>query len=258
MILEVPSFNKSTINKISDFNVEDMKTISFMIENDSNSSVYNLLMSKVTTKCRGFDKFNLLLEARIKYIDDIIVFNNGKNNVTYNLNIWKDILSKNYVDIEKVIKFNNISVTVDYPQELYFETITDIILNCIKTIEINDKIIDYQNLSKIDRQTILEKLPYGIIDEIKDFVGKHSTSVILLEPVLDLPEIAINFFDNSAFSVVKTIFSYYAYNDILELIFILSKRLPDSSFLLHSTPRDLTFLSKLYSEEVEKQTAETN
>ncbi len=258
MNLELESLDGQEVNSIGKFTVDDMKSISFMIENDSDISLHSTLLSKITTECRSFDKFNILLNARIKYVDQNIVFNNGQSNITYNLELWSPILEENYRKIATTLDIDNITISLDYPLELYFDTREDAIRSCIVFLKIGNTYLEFPKLTKSEQLSLLDKLPCKVIDSINDFIEKNSEPIILLPSRMGLPEISINFFDNSAFSILKMIYNYYSYEDILEIIFVLSKRIPDAGFLMSSIPRDISFMSKLYTEELEKPDTESN
>lgn len=258
MTIELPNIFGNHINKISEFTIEDFRSIAFMIENDSDNGLYGKLISKIIGSCSSIDKFNLLFEARIKYVSENIVFNIGESNLTVNLEVWRQQLLKHLTNIQRTYNIDNITITLDYPYNFYYNKYEDILVNCIKMLKIKDKILDFETLDKMEKEVILDRLPSDVIDVIKEFINNNDKNIILMESKLGLPEISINFFNNSAFSLLKTIYSYYTYEDILELIFILSKRIGDISYINSRTPRDLFTISKLYEEELEKLKQEDN
>jgi hypothetical protein len=259
MRIETPSiYSNLDIVAISEFNMDDFRSISFMIENDSDNALYNKLISKIDGKCNSLDKVNSLIDARIKYVDENILFNNGESNITVNLNIFKTQLLKNVIDIEETITEGSIQLTLDYPLDFYFSSKEDIIMNCIKYLKIKDKFLNFWVLDKQERYAILEKIPSNIINLIVQFIEKNNKPIILMESRLGLPELSINLFDNSAFSFIKILYNYHTYDDILEILFSLSRRINDVSFLNSRTPRDIILMTKLYTEEVENQNKNDN
>lgn len=73
-----------------------------------------------------------------------------------------------------------------------------------------------------------------------------------MDSKIGLDSIQINFFDNSPLALITTLYNYHTYDEILEMLFVLSKRIPDISFLNSRSPKDLKYWIQLYSEEVEK------
>lgn len=258
MIVELPYIFSEGTNSISEFTIEDFRSISFMIENDSDENLYNRLIKSLNKDSSSIDKFNILLEARILHINENIMFNNGTSNVNVNINVWKDKFLKEIKDISKTLTIDNIEITLDYPNNFYFKNKEDILINCVKFIRIKDKFLNFYTLDKSEKFAILEKLPSKVTEEIKEFIKDNNKSIVLMNPILNLPEISINFFDNSAFSLIKTIYSYYKYDDITELLFVLSKRISDVSYLNSRTPRDLNTLVRLYEDELEKLNEQNN
>jgi hypothetical protein len=258
MIVELPCiFSEETID-ISEFTIEDFRSIAFMIQNDSDQSLYNKFVKSLNKDLSSIDKFNILLESRILHIDDNIIFNNGTSNITVNINIWKEKFRTNIKDIRKTLKIDNIELTLDYPSEFFFKNLDDILMSCVKHLRIKDKFLNFYSLDKSEQLAILEKLPSNVTLQIKEFIEDNNKPIILMDSVLNLPEISINFFDNSAFSLIKTIYSYYQYDDICEILFVLSKRITDISYLNSRTPRDLNSLIRLYEEELEKLNDQNN
>jgi len=92
---------------------------------------------------------------------------------------------------------------------------------------------------------------------ISEFIEDNSQPFVLMQPRVGLSEISLNFFDNSGFEFLKILFNYYTYEDILETIFMLSRRITDIGYLNSRTPRDIDVLTKLYSDEVAKAADET-
>jgi|TARA_R110002110_G_scaffold148108_2_gene339118 hypothetical protein len=254
MRLEIPSICDDTkMIVVEEFTLEDFRSIAFMLESDSDGELYKLLISKVLTPCNSLDKFHALLHARVKFVNETIAFNNGTSNISINLNTWIKSFKADYVNIEKTIELDNFTLSLSYPEHFLYENMYDIVIECISSIKFKDTEILLEDLSRDDKNTILEKLPPIILENIKTFIFENSDSeLMLMKSMLDLPEVSVNFFDNSAYTVIKTLYSYYTYDDILELIFMLSAKLPDIQYINSRNPRDLEFLIRLYNDEVAK------
>jgi hypothetical protein len=253
MKLEIQNILNSDKTLVSEFTMSDFRDISFMIENDSDISLHDKLLANVTTNSKGVDVFNALMEARIKFIDDTVTFNNGVNNVGVNLDMWMSEFSIYITPIKSTLQISDdMCIGVDYPSSLYFNTTDDIMAGCVTSITAANKYISFLDLNHKDKLELINALPVQAIDKIKDFISKHNKNIILMPSRMNLPEMYVNFFDNSAFSLIKTVYSYYMYNDIIELLFILNKRISDMSYLTTRTPKELNLIIRLYEEEIEK------
>lgn len=250
MLLEHKSlFSDNNIN-ISEFTLDDMRTISFHIENDSDIGLYNFLISKIDNSCNCIDKFAILLQARSKFINDIITFNNGESNISINIKLLYNNLIKNIVNIRNTINIDEFYITLDYPDELFYKNEEFLEADCIKSIIYKGREVNTQNLKIEEKFELYERLPIKIIQDVKKFVDNNKTEVILMEAKLGLPQISINPFNNDAFSITKTLYNYYEYENIIDILFTLSKRIPDVQYLNTRNPRDLENIIRLYQDEV--------
>jgi hypothetical protein len=240
------SDNYSNVDK---FTLEDCRNISFMVENKSDNLLHNLLLTKTSGSDIGIDKFNSLLTARCKFINESFIVNNGETNITLNINIFQKSLADKIIPIKERLSIDGLDILMDYPVNLYFENHEELIIDCIKQIYIKDKYINFLALDKFEKYDILNRLRGSTMEVINEFINKNNKDIILLESKFKLEPISINFFDNSAFFMLKTLFHYYEYDSIIEMLFILSKRFNDISFLNSRTPLELDTLIRLYEDE---------
>ena len=257
MNLSIPSLFEDKLIIISEITLDDFRTISFLIENNNDLNLQKFLFSKIDTPCNCFDKFYALLQARTKFVNENIILNNGTANITINLDLWKTEFEKNIKKIGTTIYHDEFAVTIDYPSEFLYETLEDFIIESIYMVSYKYKDLNFLYLSKNDKYTILDKMPPAIFSKVKDYIVENSSKPIcLMSSRLGLDDINVGLFDNSAFSLIKNIYNYYNYDDILETIYFLSKRITDISYLNSRTPRDIEVLVDLYSDEVDKTTEE--
>ena len=249
MILSENSIFDDHIVSVSEFTLEDLRTVSFQIENDSDMELSKFFNSKIITDCNSIDRFNLLFTARYRFINETITLNNGESNITLNLNLLKNNLLKNIKNIRNTICIDNFYMTLDYPNNLFYDIGELLEIDCIDNIIYKGKEVNFKNLKISEKVDLYEKLPIDVIREVKKFIDNNDTDVILMESKFNLPEIKINLFDNSAFYLLKTLYNYYNYEDIIETLFMLSKRIPDIQYLNSRNPRDLDILIRLYKDD---------
>jgi hypothetical protein len=258
MKLDVPSVNGDRLIRISEFTLDDFRTISFLIENKNDKSLSDFLMSKIETECHILDKFNILMQARIKFINESIILNNGTSNITINLNLWAEALKASIKDVKIQLSYEKFKINVDYPTSMLYDSYEDLIIDCIYEISHSDKSILFSGLGLDEKYKILEMLPPKLIRVIKDYIEQEMNyTICIMKGTLGLPHIEVNLFDDSIFSVIKTLYDYYNYDNIVETLYFLSKRITDITYLNSRTPRELELLIDLYSEEVEKSDHDT-
>ena len=258
MTLSIPSLSENFNIKISEFTLEDFRYISFMIEQNNDIELYNYLVSKIETPCNAFDKFYALFKIRRLLVNDSISFNNGTSNVAINLKAWDDAIIRKYIDIKKVIIYKDFIATVNYPEQLLYENYEDMIMDCVSKISYGDKEVDFLGMDITDKRNILEKIPPTLFIYIKDYILEMcKESFIIMESKFNLPEIDINIFNGNAYELLKILYNYYNYDDIIELVYMLSKKINDAGYLNSRNPRDLDLLIKIYSEDVEKTSHES-
>ena len=236
-------------SKVESFTLEDCRQISFASEHSSDISLYEILSSKTTGSDVGVDIFNSLLMARSKFINESLILNNGESNITLNLDIFKNSLTKGITPVKERMSIDGLDILMDYPSKLYFEDREDLIIDCIKNIFICNKFINFSDLDKSQKYDIFNKLKGSTIDHLNSFVIKNDNDIILMGSKFNLEPIYINFFNNSAFYLLKTLYTYYDYDSIIEMLFILSKRFNDITFLNSRTPIELDDLIRLYEDE---------
>lgn len=215
------------------------------------------MTSKVSGGGNSVDKFYALLQARIKFINEVITFT-GQSNITINLNVWGDIFKTNCVDILTHNIIGDIEVGLNYPEHFYHVNYEDVVIDSITNIQYRGKKLELAGLSLEDKYKILHKLPPNLIEHVKQYVLSNiDNKLILMTSKLGIPELSVNFFDNSAYTIVKILYQYYSCDEILDLVFMLSRGVPDVGYINTRTPRELDYLIKLYSQDVDKVNRET-
>ena len=242
--------------EVSEFTIEDMRSVSFMIDNDSDEILYNFLLSKISGDGNCISKFIALFKAREQFIGDTIALSNGSSNINIQLSYWFGEFIKNLIDIKGVVTIDNFEIHIDYPSSLIHNKYDDILIDMIQRIDMNGNFVNFKQLSNDQKIEIIQKLPYNVIREVYGYINKYSYDITIFKERLGIPDITISVFDNSAFNFIKMLYNYYRYDEIMETIFTISSRISDIGFLMSRNPKDIAFLIKLYSEEVEKMNSE--
>jgi hypothetical protein len=249
--------NKSLISdeiiSVDQFTINDIRSISFAIENDSDNILHDIFTSKISKNFTNVDIFNSLINARCKYINNKITLNNGTSNINISIDNIISKLNNNIVHIREELSINNLNIILDYPDLLYFNSSDELMISCIKLIRIKDKLINFNNITKSEKLDILNNLPVKVIDSIEKFIIKNNKDIVLFESKLGIDEITVNFFNNSSFLILKNLYHYYNYDSLIEILFMISKRITDMSFLNSRTPYELDEIIRMYGEEISEK-----
>lgn len=242
--------------KVSEITMNDMRDISFMIESESDDALNDFLMSKLEGDGNCVTKFIALFKAREHYIGETISLNNGSNNIVVQLYYWFDEIINHTFNIKNDIVIDKFKISIDYPSNLLHSDYTDLLIDMIKCIQVDDNKLQFNTLIKSEKELIIQNLPYNVIKKIHEHIDNTQYEISLFQERLGIPDIDMSFFNNSAFNIIKLLFNYYKYDDIIETVFMMSNRISDVGFLMSRTPKDVSLLIKLYREEVEKSNSE--
>ena len=201
------------------------------------------------------EKFKAYMILREKCVGENISVGSNKGNINVSLEyINKNV--GNFDDIETTEQIENLYVTFDYPYEFNLGD-TDFIFSCIKELKIDNQTIDMQSLEKEERQDILNKLPKDVFNLLETFINKNESkfkfNVIQERPSLEIKQIDLNLLNSSTPMFIYNIFNCMSDNDYREIIFVLSKRIGDVSFLLNCNYFEIEDYYSLYKDEVEKE-----
>jgi hypothetical protein len=246
----------SEVVSVSEFTMEDMRSISFMVENNSDDLLFQFLESKLSGTANCVTKFIALFKAREQFIADTISLNNGNSNVDIQLSYWFDEFVKGLKDISGVVKIDDFEIKIDYPESLMYNTYDDLLAGMIQNISIKSHYVDFKDITHSEKLELIQNLPYNVIKEVHNYIDQINYNILIFKERLGIPNISVSFFDNSAFNFIKMFFNYYRYDEIMETVFGISSRISDIGFLMSRTPKDINLLIKLYSEEVEKMNNE--
>lgn len=241
---------------MTEFTINDFRTISFLIENEEDLKLYEFLTSKLTSP-NGVYKWAELLKIRMDTVSETITFSVNGKNVIINLKMWRDNFQSNFKNIKTVLNTEEFILTLDYPKEFLHYNLEELMVDCVYNIIYKGKELDFSLLTKKERLEVFERLPSTVSNTVLQFIEKNDQPIVLMPARLGISEISVNFFNNTSFDLIKTLYGYYNYENILETLFMLSRRVQDIQYLNSRNPRDLDFLIKLYGEEVDKSDPDT-
>lgn len=257
MILSVINPLNKEIGRMHELNIEDFRSISFIIENGSDFELEEFFNSKFIGEFNAMTKLLLLIKARMVFVSEQITLNNGTSNVTIDINYMLSELLKQIQSPDTILKSEGLDITVSYPNKLLHLDTDELFIDCIKKLTILDKELNFSELDQEEKATIISKFNAKHVLNVLNYIEENSIDYTIFKARAGLDSITVNLFNNSVFAFIKALFSYYSYDDITELLFMLSKRVTDLSYLNSRTPRDLELFIRLYSEEIEKANTDT-
>jgi hypothetical protein len=125
------------------------------------------------------------------------------------------------------------------------------IYDLISSISINDVYLDFNQLSRENKQIIIDKLPANLFLKVMRGLIADQSKIFKLNND-SLSKFKINFYTNDVMSFLKNLFSNYSKEYFQDIIFYLSKRMSCDA-ILYSDIKDIDFYVKKYNEEMEQQ-----
>lgn len=193
------------------------------------------------------DKFFILLQLRALNVSNKVTIS-GKHesgsDATFNINLFS-FLGK-YLDYQQNVpqQFtftrDNLSIIFRRPRNIYFKNFYSLLCDSIEQVLIDDEDI-LKNKNNQEKINIILKFNKKTLNDIKDFLNNINESSELYfcrpENGISIPTIKISFFNNTLFSILKSLYkteiSYFyskfyicltklglSYDDYLKLSFV--------------------------------------
>jgi len=193
------------------------------------------------------DKFFILLQLRALNISNKVIIS-GKHTsgseATFNINLF-NFLGRyleylQNVPAQFVFTQDNLTIKLQRPRNIYFKNFYSLLIDSIEQIIVNDEDI-FKDKSNQERMDIILKLNKKTLTDIKTFINNinESSEFHFCKPENDIsiPTIKISFFNNTLFSILKSLYkteiSYFyskfyicltklglSYEDYLRLSFV--------------------------------------
>ena len=240
---------------VSEILYKDLRKMA--LYNDSSlSNTIDFLESFILTKgLTVVEKLFAFFILREKCIGDQVAIGSKKGKVNIDLHVFKKNIGT-FDDIREEIDVDGIKCVLNYPSRFYVGD-TDFIFSLIESLEIDNEKVTISSLSKQEYNKIISRLPDTIFGHLEAFVQKNSShfNVLVYEgkESMEIDTITLNMLDGSFSAFIVKLFDCIQDTDYREMLFVLSKRIPDVSFLINSTYLELNDYYKLYADEIEKQ-----
>jgi len=227
-----------------------------LYNDSSRSNIIKFLESFIVTKgLNVVEKLFTLFILREKCIGEQVAVGSKKGNVNIDLQLFRKNIGS-FDDIRQEIDVEGIKCVLNYPSRFYVGD-TDFIFSLIESLEIDNEKIILSSLSEEDYTNVVGRLPDTIFNYIEKFVKSNAPHFSMIvyngKESMEIDEIKLNMLDGSLVAFIVKLFDCIGDTDYREMLFVLSKRIPDVLFLTNCTYLELFDYYKLYQDEVEKQ-----
>jgi energy-converting hydrogenase Eha subunit F len=262
--LDLPSGKKIRIPELC--NRDYLVIIKFCENKDyyGLDNIFNKLF--FTTDLDIIDRFFILIYVRMVFVGGELSLTSSKDiNVKMKLGNILDNLIANYADRERQITHNNIHVCVGIPVGSYFNTIDQLYISAIKSVQLisDDRSVkvDFSTLTNEEKEEVLSQLPSEIFVKLQTYITELTNSVIditLIEQndAIGLTEAKVSILGNSIMYFICTIYSYdliafyetlYHYNHFVS---------NGSGDFFELTFNEVTLMLNMHAERIKKENEE--
>jgi len=236
---------------------KDLRKIS-LYRDSTTIGIIKFLESFILTKnLNVVEKLSTFFILRERCIGENISVGSKKGNV----NIELEFLKKNvgvFDDISETVDIEGMRCVLNYPSKFNLGS-TDFIFSLIESIEFEGEKILISNLTESEYDEVINKLPEAVFRYLEDFVQRNKSHFEILvfegRESLEIDKIRLNLLDISLPTFIARLFDCIDGTNYREMLFVLCKRIPDVTFLINCTYLEIEDFYKMYSDEIEKQTA---
>tara|TARA_R110002020_G_scaffold206233_2_gene411388 strand:- start:2524 stop:3306 length:783 start_codon:yes stop_codon:yes gene_type:complete len=235
--------------------LKDLRYLSLYAESSVAKSIKFLESFICTKNLNVLEKFLALLLLRKQCIGDFISLGSDKASVKMSLgHILTNI--KDIGDIKHTFTLNDVTYVLNYPTQFNLGDHNSI-LSVIESIQIKDEKILVSELTDAEFIQLINTLPTKLFSHIKKYMQqyKHFFTINLWNErkKLNIQEGTEYIFSKSFSSLVIQFFNIATQMEYRELIFVVSKRVPDGNFIINSTYKDVDQYLALYKGEIARQ-----
>ena len=237
-----------------EFLLKDLKCLSLYKESYLPAPIRFLESFIHTKNLNILEKFLALILLRQKCVSDSVSVDTDKGPVSMTLSyIIKNIQSSH--DISEEVTINNIKYVLNYPTKFNLGN-TDFLFSIIESITIDGERIVVNELTDGEFEQIINSLPKKLYTHLTNYTKKYRDlfTVTIWEEreKINLQKFDLNILTTSFPLFLVKLFNTLSHTEYEELIFVLSKRIPDVNFLINSTYIEIQDYMELYKREVDQ------
>jgi len=219
----VPS--TGTYEYFKEINFVASKSISKFIQNNDLKGLALFLETVVRDNCYNkeinfniLDLLSILCQLRSYCYGNVITFNlKNENNakISFKHNVqrvieFEELFKKSF---ETVIHHKNIEIKLDLPSHLMVLDDSDMISENIKYISIESEKVPFSNLTKNEKESVLNLLTANFSNKIMDYIQENVKFLSNYEffekiNIKSFQNITLNPYNNSVIEYLKIIFNY--------------------------------------------------
>lgn len=254
----------SIINNNDYFNI-----IKFITNKDDQGleNYFEHILSKIVVdksiipNLTNLEKFLILLDNRsITIGDSLQLKGNNTTKIQFSIASIKNNIINNIKDLKliKKIEDKNFKIELSIPKSLIIDDFDKIYREIINKIQVEEDIIDTNNLTTFEKDSIISNLPATISGDILDFIKQvqditAKINIISENEKMGLENVPANVFDSTFFMFLKSIFTDDL-NNFYELQFQLIHKIKISyDHFMGMTPNECKIYINLYNAEIKKQ-----
>ena len=209
----------------------------------------------VTKNLNIVEKFLSLLLLRQQCIGDVLSIPSNKGQT----GIQISYILKTIGDIEdrtRTVIIDDVKYELSFPAQFNCGD-SDFIFSLIRSIEIDNEKIILSEVTKKEYAQLLITLPKTLYKDLTNFVNESEDffelQIIESREKLDIEEVKLNVLSQEFPHFILKLFYILSENDYRQMIFTLSRRMKDISFLMNCTFVEIEDYYNLYKEEIERQ-----
>jgi len=206
-----------------------------------------------------FDRFYLLIYIRMLFVDDkIYLTRDDDKTVDVSLTSLLNRLEENYQDFTTTFTEGIYTITLDLPNQSYFNSVDEMLTSCIKTINNGASTLDFFELAEEDKSSILNNLPVAIFNRIRLFLNMISDSMsditlIDANESIGVHEFNVNIIGNGVMEFMTSLFSTSLKN-VYEMIYIFTNTVtPGCDIYFDLSPIEAKIILNSHNKKIQDQ-----
>jgi len=225
--------------------------------------ILNLIIDKsIICNLSNLEKFLILLEMRSSSVGDSLqITGNNSSKIDLSIISIKNIIQSKLdkLDLTKILKCeNNYTVFLSIPKTFLIDNIDKMYTEIIDKIEIDDEILNFFDLTDVEKELIISNIPATISGNILTYIKNIQScisdiNIITGNEKFGLETIKLSVFDKTMFLFLKSIFTDDLYN-YYELQYSLSNKMNVSyDHFMKMSPNECKLFINFYNKEMKKQ-----
>lgn len=249
--------NREIFNIIKYCSIEDVEGLNSLFE----TAVFSKL-----PPLNLIDKFYLLLYYRSLYFGSVlqikIKHEKAKHMDVFIDNMLEKIQSLSMVE-NHIEEYNNCKIELSVPYKLFFNSMEDIVFDCIKSITFDSASYDLTTLSSKEKDEILKYLPTNFTNKVFNYfhyIGNTLKDLPMIDnyPEYEVEGVNISVISNDPLKFIMAMFNQDMVNFLSFMYHYVNKVGGTMEDFFNLTFNDAKIILDFYKEEVIKQQESLN